>query len=214
MEAPFRQALLLGKARIEPGNQLESKERLDARQYHNSATPRASRLSPPQRGDASHGETVADPAALFRPVSPGSFMGQPHTVLIIDDVDLVRRTTNRMFAKDGYRVLEAADADEALGVLSTPGVRVVLVLLDVVLPNKDGVRLYADICVRWPEIPVVFMSAYSAEILVNLGQEDLSVPFLPKPFTCHQLASRVRAALERHTRIGDHRPSAPHAMRG
>jgi len=48
--------------------------------------------------------------------------------------------------------------------LSTPRVRVDLVLLDVVLPGKDGVALYADICARWPEMPIVFMSGHSAEI--------------------------------------------------
>jgi CheY-like chemotaxis protein len=100
-------------------------------------------------------------------------MHQRHTVLIVDDADLVRRTANRMLTKGGYRVLEAADGDEALSVLSTPGVKVDLVLLDVVLPGTDGVALYADICARWPEMPIVFVSAYSAEVLVTYGQEDL-----------------------------------------
>jgi len=96
-------------------------------------------------------------------------------------------------------VLEAAGADEAHGVLSTPGVKADLVLLDVVLPGTNGVALYADICARWPETPIVFMSAYSAEILVTYGQEDLSVPFLAKPFTYRQITSVESARRHRAT---------------
>ena len=109
-------------------------------------------------------------------------------------------------------MLEAADGDEALSVLSTPGVKVDLVLLDVVLPGTDGVALYADICARWPETPIVFMSAYSAEILVTYGQEDLSVPFLAKPFTYQQITSKVRDVIGNGFTAGnlarlDHSPS-------
>jgi DNA-binding response OmpR family regulator len=114
-----------------------------------------------------------------------------------------------MLSKHGYRVREAADADEALGILRTPGLKIDVVLLDVVLPKKDGVRLYADLCVRWPRIPVVFMSAYCAEILVDLGQEDLTLPFLAKPFTIKQLGFKVRAAINLRRRRQDLRPSEP-----
>ena len=137
------------------------------------------------------------------------FMHQRHSVLIVDDADLVRRTANRMLTKGGYRVLEAADGDEALSVLSTPGVKVDLVLLDVVLPGTNGVALYADICARWPEMPIVFMSAYSAEILVTYGQEDLSVPFLAKPFTYRQITSKVRDVIEQRIHCREPRTSGP-----
>jgi DNA-binding response OmpR family regulator len=140
-------------------------------------------------------------------------MHQRHIVLVVDDVDLVRRTANRMLTKGGYRVLEAADGDEALSVLSTPGVRVDLVLLDVVLPGKDGVALYADICARWPEMPIVFMSGHSAEILVAYGQEDLSVPFLAKPFTYLQITSKVRAVIEQRIHCREPRTSGPQPMK-
>ena|SRR6185295_13696636 len=123
-------------------------------------------------------------------------VSQPYTVLVVDDVDVVRRTANRILAKEGYRVLEAADAEEALAFLAMPQSKVDLVLLDVVLPEKDGVALYAEICVHWPGVAVLFMSAYAAEILAARGQEDLTVPFLAKPFTYHDLVTKVGAAIE------------------
>jgi two-component system cell cycle sensor histidine kinase/response regulator CckA len=140
-------------------------------------------------------------------------MAEPYTVLVVDDVDVVRHTANRILTKEGYLVLEAADADEALAVLSARRAKVDLVLLDVVLPDSDGVALYADICARWPRIPVVFMSAYAAEILVARGQEDLTVPFLAKPFTREQLTTKVGAAIERRRSPREPRTSGPQPMR-
>ena len=58
--------------------------------------------------------------------------GQSYTVLVVDKAELVRRTTNRTLTKEGYRVLEAADAKEALAVLAMPRARVDLVLIGAV----------------------------------------------------------------------------------
>jgi len=140
-------------------------------------------------------------------------MKRPNTILVVDDLDVVRRIANRMLTKAGYRVLEAANAHDALAVLRTQGVKVDLVLLDVVLPNKDGVALYADICVRWPRLPVVFMSAYPAEVLVTYGQDDLTVPFLAKPFSYEEITSKVRMAISQRARSHAPRISGPGPMR-
>ena len=80
---------------------------------------------------------------------------QSYTVLVVDKADLVRRTTNRILTKEGYRVLEAADAKEALMVLAMPQAHVDLVLVDAVLPGDDGVALCAGISARWPHVHVV-----------------------------------------------------------
>ena len=123
-----------------------------------------------------------------------------YTILIVEDSRVVRRVTNRMLTEEGYRVLEAADAEEALEILGMPRARVDLVLLDVVLPDTDGVALFADIRNRFPG---VFMSAYPAEILAAHGQEDLSAPFLGKPYTRAELIEKVGRAIE-----GRHIPRA------
>jgi two-component system, cell cycle sensor histidine kinase and response regulator CckA len=136
------------------------------------------------------------------------------TILVVDDVDLVRRIANRMLTREGYRVLEAADADEALGLLSKLGGNVDLVLLDVILADNDGVALYADIRVRWPGIPVVFMSAHAAEILAAWGQEDLTVPFLAKPFTSQEITSKVRAAITKSVPPWPRRTSGAQSLKG
>ncbi len=94
-----------------------------------------------------------------------------YTILVIDDVDVVRSMANRILT---------------------------------------GVALYADICARSPDVAVVFMSAYAAEILAARGQQNLTVPFLAKPFTPKELVAKVNATIQ-HRRDPGRRPrtSAP-----
>ena len=117
------------------------------------------------------------------------------TVLVVDDLRLARRIATRILSEEGYRVLEADGADEALEVLSEARGRVDLVLLDVVMPKSDGVALTKSIRAEWPDQRLLYMSAHPAEVLARHGLEDLNVPFLAKPFTRVELLTKVRSAL-------------------
>jgi two-component system cell cycle sensor histidine kinase/response regulator CckA len=117
------------------------------------------------------------------------------TVLVVDDIGLARRIAARILSEEGYRVLEADGADEALEVLSEARGRVDLVLLDVVMPNGDGVALTKSIKAEWPDQRLLYMSAHPAEILARHGLKDLNVPFLAKPFTRVELLTKVKSVL-------------------
>jgi CheY-like chemotaxis protein len=117
------------------------------------------------------------------------------TVLVVDDVRLARRIAVRILSEEGYRVLEADGADEALEVLSEARGRVDLVLLDVVMPNRDGVALTNSIREEWPDQRLLYMSGHPAEIMARHGLKDLNVPFLAKPYTRDELLTKVRSAL-------------------
>jgi two-component system cell cycle sensor histidine kinase/response regulator CckA len=117
------------------------------------------------------------------------------TVLVVDDTSLTRRIATRILSEEGYRVLEADGADEALEVLGEARGRVDLVLLDVVMPGGDGVALTKSIRAEWPDQRLLYMSAYPAEILARHGLKDLNVPFLAKPFTRVELLTKVKSAL-------------------
>jgi DNA-binding NtrC family response regulator len=117
------------------------------------------------------------------------------TVLVVDDIRLARRIAARILSEEGYRVLEADGADEALEVLSEARGRVDLVLLDVVMPNGDGVALTKSIMAEWPEQRLLYMSAHPAEILARHGLKDLDVPFLAKPYTRVELLTKVKSAM-------------------
>jgi len=117
------------------------------------------------------------------------------TVLVVDDVSVARRIAARALSEEGYRVLEADSAAEALEVMGQARGRVDLVLLDVVMPGGDGVELGRAILAEWPGQRLLYMSAHPAEVLARHGLKDLNVPFLAKPFTRAELLAKVIATL-------------------
>jgi two-component system cell cycle sensor histidine kinase/response regulator CckA len=117
------------------------------------------------------------------------------TVLVVDDLPLARRIAVRILSEEGYRVLEADGAEEALEVLSEARGRVDLVMLDVVMPKVDGVALTNSIRAEWPNQRLLYMSAHPAEILARQGLNDLNVPFLAKPYTRTELLAKVSSAV-------------------
>ena len=117
------------------------------------------------------------------------------TVLVVDDIRLARQIASRILSEEGFRVLEADGADEALEVLGEARGRVDLVLLDVVMPGGDGVALTKSIRAEWPDQRLLYMSGHPAEILARHGLKDLNVPFLAKPFTRVELLTKVKSAV-------------------
>jgi two-component system, cell cycle sensor histidine kinase and response regulator CckA len=119
------------------------------------------------------------------------------TILVVDDERIARRVLYRMLSEEGYRVFEAASADEAMSVLDLAHRYINLVILDVVMPVVDGVELGRRILARWPSLRLLYMSAHPAQVLSEHGLEDLRVQFLAKPFTHDELMWKVQEALHR-----------------
>jgi DNA-binding NtrC family response regulator len=128
------------------------------------------------------------------------------TILVVDDERITRRVAYRILSEEGYRVFEAASADEALSVLDMAHRYINLVVLDVVMPVVDGVELGQEILERWPSLHLLYMSAHPAQVLAQHGLKDLGVHFLAKPFTHGEMLRKVAEALDRR-RIS--RTSAP-----
>lgn len=102
-----------------------------------------------------------------------------------------------MLRELGLRVLEADGAEEALDVFRISQQPIDLVLLDVVMPETDGVELAEQILAHRPGQRIIFMSAYPAEVLAEHGLQDLEVLFLAKPYTVEELREKVRQAMDR-----------------
>jgi CheY-like chemotaxis protein len=113
----------------------------------------------------------------------------PATFLVVDDEPQVRRLARRALEREGYRVIEATDGLEALG-LFTQDARIDLLVTDVRMPHTDGIVLAAALRRRFPAIPVLFMSGYPR------GSEPAPEPFLAKPFEMRALCDRVRELLD------------------
>ena len=119
------------------------------------------------------------------------------TILVVDDERITRRVAYRILSEQGYRVFEAASADEAMSVLDMAHRYVHLIMLDVVMPVVDGVSLGREILSRWPSLRLLYMSAHPAEVLASHGLSDLQVHFLAKPFTRDELLAKIQESLER-----------------
>jgi DNA-binding response OmpR family regulator len=102
-----------------------------------------------------------------------------------------------MLRELGLRVLEADGAEEALDVFRISQYPIDLVLLDVVMPETDGVELADQILAHRPGQRIIFMSAHPAEVLAEHGLEDLKVLFLAKPYTMDELLAKVRQAMDK-----------------
>jgi two-component system cell cycle sensor histidine kinase/response regulator CckA len=141
--------------------------------------------------------------ALLIPDLPGA-----RTVLVVDDAAIVRRLAFRLLSEAGYRVFEAGGASEALEVVQMSRAKIELVLVDVVMPEVNGVDLARLIREASPTTAIVFMSAFPAEVLVREGLRNTQVRFLAKPFTREELLRSVADALT----AGDRKPNgSPHA---
>ena len=135
--------------------------------------------------------------------SPGTADAQRgharETLLVVDDEEMVRRLAARMLVTFGYRVLEARDGHEAMGVLQRAGPRVTAVLTDVAMPGIGGGQLGATIAECWPRIRVLYMSGFPGRRMVNEGALDPTQPFIQKPFTSEQLGRKIRELLTEQT---------------
>ncbi len=142
--------------------------------------------------------TEAISAAPAAPVAEAR--GGQETILVVEDDEAVRRLTVRALAAQGYTVLQARDASEALR-LAGDRSAIHLLLTDVVMPGPSGAELARDLRARRPELRVLFMSGYPDRAFASRGLEGTSLrPLLPKPFTSGELVEAVRRALDEPAR--------------
>jgi len=118
------------------------------------------------------------------------------TVLVVEDEALIRGAAVRALRGSGYRVFEAGDGEEALGVLDGLREPIDLLLTDVVMPRMDG-RELAEIAVRRVSgIRVLYTSGYTDYAVLLRGISTAYVAFLPKPYTRRGLLECVRLVLD------------------
>jgi CheY-like chemotaxis protein len=141
------------------------------------------------RGGAAH----APPRPADRsPVARGG----TETILIVEDEDLVRALASRSLRERGYRVIEARQGVEALQQLEQQSAGVDLVISDVVMPEMGGRELARRLAMLRPSLPVLFISGYTGEDVIQRGLMEPGAPFQQKPFTPDGLARKVREMLD------------------
>jgi signal transduction histidine kinase len=135
---------------------------------------------------------VGDDQAAERPVAAEDLA---HTILLVEDDHDVRAYVAEILRELHFRVLEAHDADSALGLIDRNDVRLDLLLTDVVLPGLNGQQLAEQVKARQPEIKILFMTGYSQDSVVDQGHIDPGVEMMQKPVTREVLEQQIRAVL-------------------
>jgi two-component system cell cycle sensor histidine kinase/response regulator CckA len=121
------------------------------------------------------------------------------TVLVVEDEDALRAAIRRLLQREGYHVIEAQNGATALQLLEDASTnRVDLVLTDLRMPVMDGRQLAAALVRRRPNLPIVFMSGFTTQLMdLRLVSPDLA--FLAKPFRDGDLLAAIRGQIARFT---------------
>jgi two-component system, cell cycle sensor histidine kinase and response regulator CckA len=117
-------------------------------------------------------------------------VGNPATILLVDDDEAVRRFTRRILMQQGFNLIEASDGVEALEVASAFAQPIELLLTDVIMPKVNGLVLVQRLLQERPGIRVLYMSGY-VEKSILLAKHPESI-LLQKPFTPETLIAAVR----------------------
>lgn len=125
---------------------------------------------------------------LELPVLPGS-------ILVVEDEDFVREVTVEILQQAGYEILKARSTVEALSVFRANQNRIALVVLDVVLPGKNGRDLARELTHLQPGLRILFMSGYPENAVTKDKQICGKTKYLPKPFSVDGLMRKVRDAI-------------------
>jgi DNA-binding response OmpR family regulator len=119
---------------------------------------------------------------------------RPARILVVDDEPNIRKVVTSYLRADGFEVLEAADGDAALA--AAAGVAPDLVILDVMLPGRDGIEVLRELR-RTSDVYVIMLTARADEtdrlVGLSVGADD----YVTKPFSAKELVARVKAVLRR-----------------
>jgi CheY-like chemotaxis protein len=120
------------------------------------------------------------------------------TVLIAEDDKTVRDLTRHILEGAGYRVVEAADGEEAVQKFNDKMNRIDLLVFDIIMPRKNGKEAYLEIQKICPDIKALFMSGYTADAAYRKGVLEAGLDFVMKPLNPSNFLNKVRKILDRH----------------
>jgi PAS domain S-box-containing protein len=124
-----------------------------------------------------------------------SIKGGNETILIAEDNEAVRGLMSKVLTEYGYRTVETIDGADAIEHFKKVA-KIDLLILDSIMPNKNGWEAYNEIHKIKPGIRVIFTSGYTRDVFLDKGIEDKKFHFLQKPVTPDALLQMVRDVLD------------------
>jgi len=139
---------------------------------------------------------VAETAEAARPAPPRRESPKgTETLLVVEDEAPVRRLLLQVLRQNGYKLIDAPNASEAMAVAQRHAGPIHLMVTDVVMPGMSGRELAQKLAPLRPDMKVLFMSGYTEDAIVHHGELDPGTAFIAKPFTPDSLARKVREVL-------------------
>lgn len=135
-------------------------------------------------------ESISEPLSSPDSLSIELFRGSGETILLVEDNDSLRESTEMLLARIGYRVVQVCDGESALHMLQTHD-DIRLVLTDVRMPGEiSGYCLAQEISRKWPHIRTIVMTGYAPDV-----PKEVKNQLVHKPFTMLELAKSIKQAL-------------------
>ena len=122
--------------------------------------------------------------------------GGTETILLVEDEPAILRLTRMMLERKGYSILSAATPAEAIEMAGNHADKIHLLMTDVVMPGMNGRDLARQLTALYPDLKLLFMSGYTANVIAHQGVLDEGVAFIQKPFSIADLAEKVRRVLD------------------
>ncbi|MDD2734466.1 MAG: ATP-binding protein [Desulfuromonadaceae bacterium] len=128
---------------------------------------------------------------------PGPDLRGTETILLVEDEPAILKMAAMMLEGQGYTVIMAGTADEAIRKFREQLFAIHMVMTDVVMPDMNGRDLVDELLKLKPQLKSLFMSGYSANVIAHHGVLDEGVHFIQKPFPLSELTSKVREVLDK-----------------
>jgi PAS domain S-box-containing protein len=130
-------------------------------------------------------------------VAPPILKRGTETVIVAEDDTLVREFIKKVLEEFGYKVIDAEDGEEALKVFNENRDKTQLLILDVVMPKKNGREVYDEIRKVRPDIKAIFTSGYNADVIHKKGIIEEGLNYILKPILPQELLKKVREVLDK-----------------
>ena len=122
-------------------------------------------------------------------------------ILVVDDERIVLDSCQKVLEADGFEVYLVPSANKALQAMKKEGFG--LLLVDIKMPEHDGMYLMQEVKKKWPDIPIIVMSGYPTSETITDGTEMGAAAFIPKPFTPDELLETVRLVILKEETNGE-----------
>jgi PAS domain S-box-containing protein len=139
---------------------------------------------------------ITSPDEATTPSASSFLKGGTETVLVVEDNNQVRTLVKETLSKVGYNIVEAKDGDDAIRAFHENKDQILLLILDVIMPKKNGKDVHNEIQRVNPHIKTIFMSGYDARIIHEKGVLQEGLNFIAKPIRPDELLRRVREVLD------------------